>query len=527
MPVVDPDTLHMDAPNEVRWSRTNFEEAMPGVLTPISWSFWGHCSEVSTRRIMSTRLGVFGRDELTDSLADTMTTLFYGRAAANLDLMARAVSRIPGSDVEAFERQLFGEVTGAAPPTDRRVRPYLLLPRSTVLAPRRVRTTRRLVDQWWRRKVATTPEGLDGAVALAHEALERFVQAMTEHGFAGMVGQVFYQQLVDLAVDAGHPGLELQLVASGQGLEETRMADDLRAAAAGRLSLEAVVDRHGFHGPEEGEISSQSWREDPGPLRTMIERIGLGGEQRAEDVSQRRVEAEALLMRHLGRAGRAKARLALRGADTFLPLRETGKAAFLQCLDVGRHAVHTAGRILAERGRLADPDDVRFLTLDEIAAGGIDLDRVEARRQRRAELLALEVPLRWVGQPELGASRGAAEDPSSPGAGPLMVRGVPGSAGVHRGIARIVHGPQDYERLEPGDVMVCTLTDPAWTPLFTVAGAVVVDVGSALSHGAIVAREMGLPCVIGTGNGTAAIPDGAEVEVNGDDGTVRVIGTPA
>jgi pyruvate,water dikinase len=512
----------MDAPNGLRWSRTNFEEAMPGVLTPLSWSFWGCCSEASTRRIMCRRFGVFRDGELTDSLADTMTTLFYGRAAANLDLMARAVSRIPGSDVEAFERQLFGEVTGAAPPEERRLRPFLLLPRSTLLAPRRVRATRRDVDSWWQRSVTMVPDDLDGAVRLARDALARFVHAMTEHGFAGMVGQAFYQQLASIAAEAGLPGLELQLVASGRGLEETRMADDLRAAAQGRLSLDDVVRRHGFHGPEEGEISSRSWREDPSPLRSMIERIGAGEERSAEEVSRRRRDAEEILFSHLGKVAQARARLALQGVDTFLPLRETGKAAFLQCVDVARHAARTAGQLLARTGRLSDEDDVRFLTLDEIAAGGIDHDRLEARRRRRTELLSIDVPLQWIGQPDVsGTTHDDREQDAS------TVRGIPGSGGVHRGTARVIRGPQDYDRLEPGDVLVCTLTDPAWTPLFTVAGAVVVDVGSALSHGAIVAREMGVPCVIGTGNGTATIPDGAEVEVDGDHGRVRVLSPPS
>jgi len=550
---VDPDTLHMGEPNALRWSRTNFEEAMPGVLTPISWSFWGHCSELSFRRIMSRRFGVFRADELTDTLPDTMTTLFYGRASANLDLMARAVSRVPGSDVEAFERQFFGEVCGVAPAAERRLRPYLLLPASAVLAPRRVRTVRRRIDRWWRRCVSSTPEDLHHAVALARDALGRFVHTMTEHGFAGMLGQGFYQQLVDLCADAGHPGLELEIVASGKGLEETRMTEDVRAAAEGRLTLEALLWRHGFHGPQEGEVSSRSWREDPAPLLAMIERVGAGHDPTPEAVARRRREALATLRRQLGPAGRARARLVLRGVDTYLPLREIGKAAFLQCVDVGRHAVHAAGRILTARGRLADPDDVRYLTLDEITAGGIDPDRVELRRRRRTELLGIEVPLQWVGQPVVHASSGcraavdhacavATATPTGTGrAGHApagvpnvghgtdpggVVRGIPGSAGRHRGTARVVLGPDDYERIEPGDVMVCPLTDPAWAPLFAVAGAVVIDVGSALSHGAIIAREMGLPCVIGTVDGTTSIPDGALVDVDGDAGTVQIVTAP-
>ncbi len=513
---IDPDTLHYDGPNELRWSRTNFQEAMPGVVTPISWSFWGTCSEESTRRIMSQRLGVFSPHELTDTLADTMTVLFYGRAAANLDLMARAVSRIPGSDLDAFERQFFGKVTSSTRRPERRLRPLVWAPTNLAAAPRRVRGVRRMSESFWRTSVAVEPTELTEAVALAHAAREKFTLAMTEHGFASMVGQTFYQQLATLAADIGHPGLELQLAARGAGLEETQMADDLRAVAAGRLGLQEVVARYGFHGPNEGEVSSHSWRQDVAPLRAMIERIATSPPSAAGEVAARRTAAMSLLFSRLGPAGRARARVALRGVDTFVPLRETGKTAFLQCLDVGRHAIHAAGRILARSGRLADPGDIAFLTLDEIAKGGIDHGRVEARRRRRSELEALDLPLQWVGQPEVtGAPRVRAATEAT-------LDGIPASSGRHRGTARIVERPDDYERLRPGDVLVCKLTDPSWTPLFAVAGAVVIDVGSALSHGAIVAREMGLPCVIGTGHGTATIPDGAEVEVDGDSGVVIV-----
>jgi pyruvate,water dikinase len=100
---------------------------------------------------------------------------------------------------------------------------------------------------------------------------------------------------------------------------------------------------------------------------------------------------------------------------------------------------------------------------------------------------------------------------------------MPGSSGTYRGTARVVLDPGDPMALDPGDILVAPHTDPAWTPLFVTAGAVVVDVGAALSHAIIVSRELGLPCVVSAKDATRRIPDGAEIEVDGNTGIVTLI----
>jgi pyruvate,water dikinase len=107
--------------------------------------------------------------------------------------------------------------------------------------------------------------------------------------------------------------------------------------------------------------------------------------------------------------------------------------------------------------------------------------------------------------------------------GTAGVGGNPGSAGVARGRARIIASLDEVDRLGPGDVLVTPMTTPPWTPLFARVAAVVTDVGGILSHAAVVAREYGIPAVVGTGIATAEIPDGALVEVDGTAGTVRVL----
>jgi pyruvate,water dikinase len=101
------------------------------------------------------------------------------------------------------------------------------------------------------------------------------------------------------------------------------------------------------------------------------------------------------------------------------------------------------------------------------------------------------------------------------------VKGIGVVGGEVTGRARIVHDPRTAD-LAQGDVLVCPTTDPSWTPLFMLAEALVIDTGGAMSHGAIVARELGVTCVINTVTGTRDIPEGATVTVNGTTGVVTV-----
>ena len=102
-----------------------------------------------------------------------------------------------------------------------------------------------------------------------------------------------------------------------------------------------------------------------------------------------------------------------------------------------------------------------------------------------------------------------------------VLKGVSGSAGVVVGKVCIVHGPEEFYKMHQGDILVCHLTDPEWTPLFALAGAVVADTGSALSHAAIVAREYGIPAVLGVGFATTKFKDGDTIKVDGDHGEVQ------
>jgi pyruvate,water dikinase len=103
-----------------------------------------------------------------------------------------------------------------------------------------------------------------------------------------------------------------------------------------------------------------------------------------------------------------------------------------------------------------------------------------------------------------------------------VLKGVAGSAGKVTGIARVLFGPEDFGKMKQGDVLVAVTTTPAWTPLFTMAAAVVTDLGGPLSHSSIVAREYGIPAVLATGLATRRIADGQTITVDGSAGTVTL-----
>jgi pyruvate,water dikinase len=175
------------------------------------------------------------------------------------------------------------------------------------------------------------------------------------------------------------------------------------------------------------------------------------------------------------------------------------------------------GGELVASGVLDSVDDVYFLTVEEIT-GDLPGDIRALVKERRAtyeEYRTLTLPDQWVGSPT-PQMEPAAEPPVT------EVTGMAVSPGVVEGVARVIRDA-DAGDIEEGEILVCATTDPSWASFFLVAGAVVIDIGGPLSHGAIVAREMGIPCVINTGNGTRVINTGDHLRVDGSSGVVHIL----
>ena len=208
----------------------------------------------------------------------------------------------------------------------------------------------------------------------------------------------------------------------------------------------------------------------------------------------------------------------VREAQAGVAFREDTHFYFTASLPALRRSLLEIGARLRDAGVLDEPFDVFHLRWEEVAAIG-DVDRmpqadaerlrglVTARAAKRAELAGVPlVDLRQVFRREKSAD--------------ALVTGAPAGGGSATGPVRVIREADDFHRLKHGDVLVCPYTNPAWTPLFLRAVAVVVDTGSIASHAAIVAREYGLPAVMGTGDGTSILSDGELVRVDGTTGQV-------
>ena len=331
------------------------------------------------------------------------------------------------------------------------------------------------------------------------------------------------------ATDAVIPALE----ASGSAVAQAFLAD-----------LREYLERYGHRG-DKWSITAPTWVEDPSPaiknLRDYITRPdsdapAVTTREAAERSDKLLAEArerlagypEPVRMQFEGMLAAAKVGSALSEDHNFW--------IDMHAISRARYVILAAGRRLAKMGVIESPEDAFLLKPDEVRqslVAGPTRSRGALVAQRARELAAqaeMDPP------PAVGTvPSGPVPDdpvtkmlmkfsgtPTTPAAPDELV-GHSGSRGTVRGIARIVRSIAEAERLAPGEILVAETTAPPWTPLFATAAAVVTDTGGVLSHCAVVAREYGIPAVVGTGTATAMIADGQEIEVDGDAGIVRLI----
>ncbi len=320
----------------------------------------------------------------------------------------------------------------------------------------------------------------------------------------------------------------------------------LYASVAGRAflaDLEAYVDRYGRRA-DKWTIVAPSWTEDPTPV---IERL--------QDFVQRPESDAPAVTTQSAAAAReqaiAEARDGLRDypaqiAGQFEGMLAAAQAGLVISEDhnfwIDNMSIHhlravllEAGRRLVADGAIVARDDVFMLTpaelQDALRSPGAHLLPIVAER-----LVAIAHQRTLTPPPVLGAiptepppddpfTRFAMKFDGTPVAAQneREVRGSAGSSGSVRGTARVIHSISEAGRIEPGDILVAETTAPPWTPLFATVAAVVTDTGGVLSHCAVVAREYGIPAVVGTGAATTVIADGMTIEVDGDAGIVRIV----
>jgi phosphohistidine swiveling domain-containing protein len=530
MTVIVSDPLMPSTKAAHHWTTTNLGEAAPGVLTPLCLGLWGAPAERAARRAVHA-IGAFRDDELAPpgDRAEWILRPFYGRLAMQLEFMALMGDRFPGTSGAEAIRGMFGEAPPGMTfsPTRERYRTIAWkLPLTFARFPGLLKRVAAEQDQWWRQSVRRLPvAGRIEAQALFAQAVERF-ERTSRLQLVGTLSSV--QPLYDLVEKLiAAVGIGEISVLSGSGGAEMAVVTDIWRASRGQLTVEQVVDRHGFHGPGEGELSSVVWREDATPLRNLLNGYRSRPESDSPIAAERRraaemAEQQRAILAAVPRLKRAPTQLLLKLASERIPLRGVAKRSFLQAIDVARAAARRVGADLAGSGIVDDADDVFMLTAEELQAlpaAARLAEIVAARREMRARYQAIELRTsEWHGLPET-VDR-TTETPAEEGGS--LVSGTGVSAGVVEGFVRVVADPS-FAGVEPDEVLVAPVTDPSWSSIMFISSALVVDIGGVLSHAAVVARELRIPCVVGTGNGTRTLRTGDWVRVDGTAGTVEVL----
>lgn len=543
------------------YSRGNVGEAFPNVISPMSGSLMLEASGRSQVRFFLAT-GVLSERQVRDP-RNVLFPQFGGYLYANVSMARIAAVRAPGMSMDDIDAQYSG--VGVLPPYtprpgDRSLVASLRLARFASRGLRqgdasRARAAQREVDEWVASLGDVAAATDDELLARARRASWWFdrlnAEMMTVTLHAGST-RVLIERM---AASAGEPDAA-NAITSGLGEVASagpalalwdlgRRVRDSSALAAhfdagdgdleGRLrrdpvvrdfvvAFDAFVAEFGFHGVDELELSAPKWGTDPGDALRIVERLRHAPDGRdprlaARTLGEQRLVATERVAAKLRRPLRRMFALAVRNAAVYAREREATKAALVRALFPSRLALDELGRrsgLDAGIFLLVDAELERALA-DPAEFGSVIEQRAEVRRA-----LQDRQPPFWF--------EGTVPDPSSwplrsssVAAGSVArLEGLGVSSGIVSGRARVVHDPNDAGGLEHDEILVAPQTDPAWTPLFLAAAGVVVEYGAVMSHAAIVARELGIPAVVGVGGATTDIATGDRLTIDGTSGVVTV-----
>jgi rifampicin phosphotransferase len=309
---------------------------------------------------------------------------------------------------------------------------------------------------------------------------------------------------------------------------------------AGQEAIAAFLGRYGMRGLAEIDLGRPRWREDPTPVMAALRSyVQIQDRASAPDAvfawGARTAESATgtLATRLAGQpGGRRKAGLArwyTRRVRALAGLRESPKFTLIRLLDMARAALLDSGRELTAAGMLDRPDDIFFLGLADLHQLAGKTPTASPRETVARHKAAYEREQRRKLVPRVLLSDGQAfyeGVPAGGTAGEKTLTGSPVSPGTVEGAVRVVLDPRGAH-LQPGEILVCPGTDPSWTPLFLAAGGLVMEVGGLMTHGSVVAREYGIPAVVGVAHATTRLRTGQRIRVDGSSGLVAILNETA
>jgi phosphohistidine swiveling domain-containing protein len=518
------------------WTNGNVGEAVPDVMTPSTWSlvriFIADTMAISSLSGYPMIGNLGGRFYMNLSVLATLAGAFGLSSNRFSEAYEQAFGRIPAEmeppRIPMSRWRVVREVLPIAIRLRRRVAANEKeLPAFVASAPARCEVLRA--------KIAAVTAARD-LIAIWHQELLPFFRQCSRMLEAGARRDgstiVWTRRTLNKLVGEADASALLSGLHSGAGqLASLGLLLDLDRVARGEIDRAEFARRNGHRGPHEFEVSVARPGEDPGwidqqlaglraaPLDTtaLLARQETAQHAAWERFVRRFPRKAAAMKRQIGRAAEASR------------YREAARSEVIRVFWALRAFVLRAGELTGHG------EDLFFLTIEEIlgALGGEDkpLAHVPARRAAYARYSALPPypalirgrfdPFRWAADPNRRAdvfdARGTSSPPSA------TITGFPGAAGVVEGRARVIPTVEQGDQLQAGEILVTTVTNVGWTPLFPRAAAVVTDVGAPLSHAAIVARELGIPAVVGCGNATMRLHTGDWLRVDGEHGTVEVL----
>ena len=545
------------------YSRGNVGEAFPNVISPLSGSLMLEASARSQTRFFLA-IGALSERQVRNP-RNQMFVQFGGYLYANVSMARIAAVRAPGVSIDDIDAQYSG--VGVLPPhvPQRGERDLAATVRLARYASRglrqgdaaRARVAQQEVEAWVSslgavgdadddellRRVRRAPSWFDrlnaemmtvtlhaGAMRILVERLaagagEADAANVITSGFGDVASAAPAAALWDLGrqVRDSEP-LTRHFDAGGEDLEDRLRADS--ATDGFVTAFDEFLSAFGFHGVDELELSSPKWGTDPHHALRLVERLRHAPGDRDPRIATQRLAAEresatGRVGGKLRRPMRWLFRLAVRNAAVYAREREATKAALVRALYESRRALDE----LADRHGI-EREDVFLLVDAELSSALADpaafTDTIVERRQQRTDLQRRQPPFWFEGQlPD--PSTWPLRSDGAPTVASSVLQGLGVSAGVVTGRARVIHDPNDPGALEADEILVAPQTDPAWTPLFLGAAGVVVEYGAVMSHAAIVARELGIPAVVGVEGATTALVTGTTVTIDGTAGTVTII----
>jgi len=520
---------------EYCWSSVNFREAVPDVMTPMTWSLlWVYVN-------VTTPIHFPGEHPAAGNIA--------GRLYFNLSLISSLYHAV-GMDAR---QQKFGDLLGATPP-ELNI-PYLPFSPLTVIRnvlPGMIKdrlATRRDIRQfsayiisipaWVRAMLPRIQQCTDPAGLLSQwtESIYptilrgfRMLRSVTNNLSAPAT-----RLNLDLAVLVGEAEartLLSNLSGVSGDLESLGPLIGLAKVKDGRMSRTEYSERYAHRGPHEGELSAPDASDDPDWL-----------DKRLADFDRSGVDVEALLAKQRLEFEEAWQRFKARFPDQYSAFRRRLEQvmAAAKIREAARsesvRRTRLTRQFLLQAGRLTGTGDgIFFLTVDEmtafLAGDRSLLGAIPTRRrmyQRYCDLPPYPAiiygrfdPFQWASNPD---RRNDYYDARQALAAALSnaIKGLAGAAGCVEGSVRRIDRVEDGDQIQPGEILVTTITNVGWTPLFPRLAAIVTDVGAPLSHAAIVARELGIPAVVGCGNATMLLKTGDRVRVDGRRGVVEIM----